>query len=349
MKTLKNDQKITNSLQNQAPESEIFGVFNSLKQIEPDKAWKNTTKTQLFTKIEAKEEAKQPKYVVRKINWMPTKPAIISLATAGLMVLGVFGVQAISPLSAFYPLKENLSNAVYSLLPVQKQITQRLSLANEKAEALQILQSQSNPNSRKIASLNQSLEKDLSLATAGIHKLQNPKQVVALSANILQATDKLEKIALQIPAQSSANASSSQNNLALNKLDKKATVTTEVQKPSPINKAQSQNPEPQKDIQKLVQQTKNEILAVITESQDKVNNCPEYLSQKLNNLLNSEDNAVFNPAKYPEILVLLKDAKKYLEANDCVEALVNLDKVESLKLKLLIQPSAEIKSGEGSN
>jgi len=38
MKTLKNDQKITNSLQNQAPESEIFGVFNSLKQIEPDKA-----------------------------------------------------------------------------------------------------------------------------------------------------------------------------------------------------------------------------------------------------------------------------------------------------------------------
>ena len=253
----------------------------------------------------------------------------------------VIGTQAISPLSAFYPAKVLVANAYYKVLPKEKQIEYRLALANEKLEALKVLQNNfsqntitslatnTNTNStsetnkqkiRQISYLTNSLTSDLYFASNNVQQITDIKKLVAISPQIKQVTKQLEKYEPKVIAQSTTNNISNTKNSSLNKNEK--TIDPK--------------------IQQLVKQTKETVLAVITDIENKANNCPEYLNAKIENLSNSDQLTIFNPNKYPEIVVYLQDAKNAIQNNDCLKALELLDKVEKFKLQILISPSDSI-------
>ena len=252
------------------------------------------------------------------------KPVAISLAIFGFASGAVLGTQAISPLSAFYPAKVFVANTYYKVLPKEKQIEYRLALANEKLSALKTLQDETNNQKiRQISYLTNSLTSDLYFASNSVKQITDIKKIVAISPQIKQVTQQLAKY--EQPA------------IAKNTNTTDILPTTSIK--APTNKT-DQTIDPK--IQQLVKQTKETILAVITDSEDKANNCPEYLNIKIENLSNSDQPTIFNPNKYPEIVMYLQDAKKAIQSNDCLKALELLDKVEKLKLQILINPSDSI-------
>jgi|GEM_PF-6463547 len=150
------------------------------------------------------------------------------------------GTQAISPLSAMYPAKIFVANAIYKALPKDKQIELRLALANEKLTALKTLGETKSANIRKISYLANSLTSDLYFSATNVKQITDIKKIAAISPKIKAATSKMNT----------------------EKVDPK--------------------------VQDMVKNTKSEILAVVTEGEDKSNNCPAYLNEKINDLTNPD-------------------------------------------------------------
>lgn len=103
------------------------------------------------------------------------------------------------------------------------------------------------------------------------------------------------------------------------------------------NKINEENLEPK--IKETIKTTKEEILAVIAEGEDKNTNCPTYLDEKIVELTNPTKLTMFSPDKSATVIELLSSAKKAIQTNDCLKALELLDQVEKYQYEMLINPT----------
>ena len=280
-------------------QNEVLGVLLSFREIKPRVLWQEANKGRLLEQIRQTERAerlenRKPSYIVKQMSWF-AKPIAISLASFGLFSGAVMGTQAISPLSAMYPAKIFVANAIYKALPKDKQIELRLALANEKLTALKTLSETKSANIRQISYLSNSLTSDLYFSANNVKQITDIKKIAAISPIIKAATNKM----------------------SIEKVDPK--------------------------LQDIVNNTKSEILAVVTEGEDKSNNCPAYLNERINTITDSDKWKVFETARYSTVIELLGDAKKAIENNDCLKALELLDQVEKYQIEVLISPTTSEK------
>jgi len=153
----------------------------------------------------------------------------------------------------------------------------------------------------QVSKLSASVKSDLTKLSTDIKNIKDTKQIVALSKTLEAQTESLQKETQVLG------------------------VTTANTLPS--------------DIKDTIKQTTQEILAVIFEAQNKTNNCPKYVEERITGLTANPDMNYFNPSKYSEVVSLLKEAKNKMQNDDCLGALAALDTVESYKLNIVIQPS----------
>lgn len=71
----------------------------------------------------------------------------------------------------------------------------------------------------------------------------------------------------------------------------------------------------------------SQVFALQKEAEEKINQCPVYLSQRLIELEKAINNLVLEEKKAEEIAQQLEEAKLYLENSRCIDALVILDKI----------------------
>lgn len=103
------------------------------------------------------------------------------------------------------------------------------------------------------------------------------------------------------------------------------------------NKINEENLDPK--IKETIKTTKEEILALIAEGEDKSNHCPSYLNERIAELTDPTKLTMFAPDKSTLVIELLGSAKKAIEADDCLKALELLDQVEKYQYEILINPA----------
>ncbi len=158
---------------------------------------------------------------------------------------------------------------------------------------------QAEDNTEKIAQITESVKKDLAQISDNVKNIKDPKKIIALSKTLETQTTALRE----------------ETNLNPN-------VTTSGTLPS--------------DLKDTIKQTTTDILAVIYEAENKSDNCPKYIEERITSLTANINMTLFNPTKYSEVVSLLKDAKTKMENNDCLGALASLDIVEGYKLDISI-------------
>lgn len=103
------------------------------------------------------------------------------------------------------------------------------------------------------------------------------------------------------------------------------------------NRINEENLDP--EIKETIKTTKEEILAIIAEGEDKNTNCPAYLDEKIEELTDPSKLTMFSPDKSTTVIELLSTAKKAIQANDCLKALELLDQAEKYQYEILINPT----------
>ncbi len=285
-----------NSEQNKG-QNDVLATLLSFREVKPRVLWQEANKGRLLERIRLEQHTERkanykPSYFIKQMSWF-AKPVAISLASFGLLSGTVIGTQAISPLSVFYPAKILVANTYYRVLPKEKQIEYRLSLANEKLSALKTLQNVTKPSkTRQISYLTNSLTSDLYFSANNMKQIKDLKKLVTIAPKIEAATKKW------------ANETST-------------------------------NPK----MDEIVKNVKQEILAIIIDTEDKADNCPSYLSQRITELSDPSKLAIYNPENKVAVINLLTDAKKAMLSNDCLKSLQLLDQVAEYQLQLLINPT----------
>ncbi|MGC8651323.1 MAG: hypothetical protein ACP5RX_01770 [Minisyncoccia bacterium] len=104
-----------------------------------------------------------------------------------------------------------------------------------------------------------------------------------------------------------------------------------------ISQAELQ-PQEKEALEKTSQDTQNQVLSLIIDTQDQINNCPTYLKDKLAQLqkdfTNQEQNLInWSPDDINKVRVLVSDIDNDLKAGNCLEA---IDKIESINQILQI-------------
>jgi len=89
----------------------------------------------------------------------------------------------------------------------------------------------------------------------------------------------------------------------------------------------------------IVKNVKQEILTVIIDNEEKTDNCPAYLTQRITELSDPTKLSIYAPDNKATVIGLLTDAKKAMKSNDCLKSLQLLDQVAEYQLQLLISPT----------
>jgi len=76
-----------------------------------------------------------------------------------------------------------------------------------------------------------------------------------------------------------------------------------------------------------VEEIDSQIFAALKEAEEKINNCPVYLTKELESLREYVQSASLNEESEEIIARQLLEAADYLEAGRCVDALVILDQI----------------------
>ncbi len=97
-------------------------------------------------------------------------------------------------------------------------------------------------------------------------------------------------------------------------------------------------PTQKEDLTKAVTDTQNQVLALILETTEKINQCPSYLQNQLNDLqnyftLHSQELTQWSPEDLTKVKVALGEISNFLQAGNCLEA---MDQIESINQILQI-------------
>lgn len=89
------------------------------------------------------------------------------------------------------------------------------------------------------------------------------------------------------------------------------------------------------NLEKTTQETQNQVLSLILETEDKINNCPTYLQEKLAKLQTDFTNQMqtvnqWSPEEISKVRVLLAEVADNLKAGNCLEAMEKLESINQI-------------------
>jgi len=111
-------------------------------------------------------------------------------------------------------------------------------------------------------------------------------------------------------------------------------------------------PAQKEELTNTVTETQNQVLALILETTEKINQCPSYLQNKLQDLqnyfnLHSQELTQWSAEDLTKVKLTLSEISNYLQAGNCLEA---IDKIESinqiLQIHSLDAPSSQLEAQE---
>lgn len=163
---------------------------------------KDIVKASVFNKIN-EYEAKNRVPVLLSFRKHATiyKTVFASLIIAVAGYSGFRATANISPLSPFYPIKQNTDNIVISMLSEEKKIEKKLEITIQKLVALK----SENISEQKSYQIAESVKQDLTKITADINNIKDPKKLLLIATTIESQTDILKKEALDEPTITTGN------------------------------------------------------------------------------------------------------------------------------------------------
>lgn len=287
-------------------EKELLEQLNQLKQIKPNENWASWLLSNILsqTSLTSLSEVKQSQ-----------KPKIHLVAFAFLRqyqkALVSLAFALLFTTSFALAQKSLPDNPLYPLKTFTQNI--RIALAPTDYKPLvrmQVAKSRLEDLAKiqqkeKLASVvTQKVAEDLKIIPQELKNIQNKNKVLTYSQKIQKETENLNKIINQTPLQVS---------------DKEI-------------------------LEKTNQETQNQVLSLIIDTQDQINNCPTYLKNKLSQLQNDfggKENLLLQwpPDDIKKIRVLVSEIDNDLKAGNCLEA---MEKIESINQILQIH-SLDIK------
>jgi len=141
----------------------------------------------------------------------------------------------------------------------------------------------------KVVAVAQDISQNLNDITSDLKKVSHPEKAVALSKKIQAETSQIKTNLNDF----------SQNNAQLSDSLKQVNAT--------------------------VDQINSEVVAVMKEAEDKISNCPAYISKQVSDLTNYINSAQIAESSQKEIASQILEANNYLKAGHCVDALVLID------------------------
>jgi len=277
---------------------ELISVLQSLKDEGVSSFNQSVVKANIYSKITSYELSSKKPIFLSFNKYINIFKPVMAMLVVG--ILGYSGFIMAANISPLSPLYIVREKADNFALSILPE-NKKIEKKFDIANDKLVALKQTNASQEQINKISESIKQDLTQITNDIKNIKDPKKVIALSKTLETSTETLQK-------ETNLNIAVTNNN----------TLSS--------------------DIKDTIKQTTNEILAVIYDAQDKSTNCPKYVEEKISTLTENPDMTFFNPAKYSEVVSLLKDAKNKLQNNDCLGALASLDIVESYKLNVVIQP-----------
>lgn len=284
-------------------ETELIEKIQGLKKIQPTKKWVDF----LFERINSKAQPEESRVFI------PSKVKTVShsfLNPKFRIAFATFGV--------FFVLASLVAFAQNSLpdspLYRVKLFTQDMKVAIAPAKEKPIVKMEINKErlndlskvkieTKETVALVNKLEEEINSVPQEISKLEKKKVVLDVSQKVKQQNDELKN------------------------LIKKTNLSEKVKN----------------DLNNSIDDSQNKVFALITETEELVNNCPDYLKEKVQKIQeyfgNPENISGFMPEDIIKIKSLVLEATKFLKAGNCLEA---IEKIESIENILKIQ-SLEVK------
>ncbi|MDD4123225.1 MAG: hypothetical protein PHO23_03420 [Candidatus Pacebacteria bacterium] len=276
--------------------------MKSFKNIHPDKMWVEACKESFMGSV--RQDLKST-YDFR-ISFL-----FKSFATL-VIFLGItygfsMGISSLTPTSPLYGAKEGVVNTLSKILPAEKEYANRLALVKEKVSTVKELSKSYVENEEKIIELNNSIYSDLATVNKELKEMNRITVLVSLSSEIKDIANML-------------NNTKTDNVIIASNMSVKET-------PVIINSE--------------LNSVTNDILAIVVDSENKANNCSEYLNTKISEISDPEFLKNIPPAEYNDFASLVKKATRNIEAGNCLKALELIEQIDGLKLNLLVNPSDE--------
>jgi len=276
--------------------------LKSFKNIQPNKMWVEACKESFMGSI--KQDLK-PTYDFR-VSFL-----FKSFATL-VIFLGItygfsMGISSLTPMSPLYGVKEGVVNTLSKVLPVEKEYANKLALVKEKIITVNELSSSFAENEEKIDELNDSIYTDLTSINKELKDMNRITVLVSLSTEIKDIV-----------------------NMVNNTKTDNVIIASDL--------SVGENPTIVSDDLNSVT---NDILAIVVDSENKANNCSEYLNNKIAEISEPDFLKNIPPAEYNDFASLVKKATRNIEAGNCLKALELIEQIDGLKLNLLVNPSLE--------
>ncbi len=271
-------------------------ILNSLREESMSGFDNNSIKASVFNKISQYEAENRTPVMVSFQKYASIYK--VAFATLAIAFFGYSGFKASSTISPISPLYPIRQNTDKIVISMLPEEKKIEKKLEITTQKIAALRSDT-ITQEKSYQIAESVKQDLSEIEQSIKNIKDPKKLLSVAESVTSQADSIIK---QDQVQ--------------------ATVTTGNTLPS--------------DIKKAIQETSAKILAHFGETQDKATNCPAYIATRIESLTQNPELNFFHPAKYSEIVTLLKDAKTKIERNDCLGALASLDIIDSYKLNIVI-------------
>ncbi len=107
---------------------------------------------------------------------------------------------------------------------------------------------------------------------------------------------------------------------------------------SSLSTAPAKSQEAAIKIAESINKTDAQVNAIIIASENKINNCPSYISEQLNNITNFLSTNVISQTEKEQISIKIVEATDNLKDKDCLKALINLDEITK---QFVVEPSKD--------
>lgn len=276
--------------------AELIKQLKTLKELKPDKEWRNLSKNQLLTQISTMRPIEADRVTGAEVKAgifaFPRSYKIASVFCAIMLLFsGVIGMaQSASVSSPLYSVKIGLEKAIVAIAPQDVEMDLKIALTQQIINDLS--KSEGNVGSQlpiKIASEN------LNEISNQLKNIDHPSNVAVVSDKVQQKTSQIKNELKAVP---------------IEKIDK-SEVKNSIQ-----------------NLENQVNSVESQAFALKSEAEEKINNCPVYLEENLASLEQKLDLPNLATSTKENILAQLQKANDYVANNHCVDALVILDSLQ---------------------
>lgn len=107
---------------------------------------------------------------------------------------------------------------------------------------------------------------------------------------------------------------------------------------SSLSTAPAKSQEAAIKIAESINKTDAQVNAIIIASENKINNCPSYISEQLDNITNFLSTNAISQTEKEQISIKIVEATDNLKDKDCLKALINLDEITK---QFVVEPSKD--------